>query len=110
MHIVIKIIVSVAIILTATALGRKFPAAAGLIAVMPLTGVLVLVWTYVENRGDAVVMQGFAKGALWGLLPSVLFFLTAFVCVKKNLHLPYILAASFAVWLGAAAIHQWLLK
>jgi uncharacterized membrane protein (GlpM family) len=63
-----------------------------------------------ENNGDPQTMQNFAKGALWGILPSILFFLVAFVCFKKHLSLPIVLIASFAVWLGAAIVHQWLLK
>jgi hypothetical protein len=43
MPFVLKIALSLAIILTATAVGRKWPALAGLVGVMPLTGALVLV-------------------------------------------------------------------
>jgi uncharacterized membrane protein (GlpM family) len=77
---------------------------------MPITGALVLVWMYLENKGDPIIMQDFTKGALWGILPSILFFLVAFFCFKKNLSLPVTLVSSFGVWLGAAFIHQWLLK
>lgn len=110
MQILIKAIISVAIILLATAIGKKLPSAAGLIGVMPLAGALVLVWMYLENKGDSKVMQEFAKGALWGILPSILFYLVAFVCFKKQLPLHLVLMASFSVWLGAAFVHQWLLK
>ena len=74
------------------------------------TGALVLVWVYLENKGDPEVMQRFAKGALWGIVPSILFFLVAFVCFKKHLPLPVVLASSFGVWLAAAIVHQWTLK
>ena len=110
MQILLKIVLSVAIILVATAIGKKLPSTAGLVGVMPLTGALVLVWIYQENKGDQEIMQDFTKGALWGILPSILFFLVAFFCFKKNLSLPVVLAASFGVWLGAAFIHQWILK
>jgi uncharacterized membrane protein (GlpM family) len=98
------------IILVATAIGKKLPSTAGLVGVMPLTGALVLVWMYLENKGDSEIMQDFTKGALWGILPSILFFLVAFFCFKKNFSLPVVLIASFGVWLGAAFIHQWILK
>jgi uncharacterized membrane protein (GlpM family) len=55
-------------------------------------------------------MLGFTRGALWGILPSLLFFAVAFVCFKREFSLPLVLGLSFAVWLGAAALHQWLLK
>lgn len=107
---IIKIILSVAIILGATAIGKKMPATAGLIAVMPLTGALVLVWLYIESKGDAQIMQQFSRAALWGILPSILFFIVAFICFKKQLTLPVTLISSFAAWLGAAFLHHWFLK
>jgi len=107
---VIKIVLSVAIILAATAVGRKLPSTAGLIGVMPLTGALVLVWVYLENNGNTEIMQDVTKGALWGILPSVFFFLMALLCFKKELPLPIVLLSSFGVWLAAACVHQWLLK
>jgi uncharacterized membrane protein (GlpM family) len=110
MQILVKVIISVAIILAATAIGKKLPSTAGLIGVMPLAGALVLVWMYVENKGDPNVMQEFTKGALWGILPSILFYLVAFVCFKKQLPLPIVLVSSFGVWVIAAFVHQWMLK
>ena len=110
MQILLKVVLSIAIILIATAIAKKFPSTAGLIGVMPLTGALVLVWVYVENKGNPEVMQGFAKGALWGILPSILFFLVALLCFKKQIPLPGVLAASFGIWLLAAIVHQWLLR
>ena len=110
MQILIKIFLSVIIILVATALGKRLPSTAGLIGVMPLTGALVLVWVYLENKGDPEIMQNFTKGALWGILPSILFFLVAFFCFKKHFSLPIVLVSSFGVWLIAASVHQWILK
>ncbi len=110
MQILIKAVLSVVIILAATAVARRLPATAGLIGVMPLAGALVLVWVYLDSGGDSRIMQSFTKGALWGILPSILFYLVAFFCFKKNCSLPVALLASFGAWLCAAAVHQWMLK
>ncbi len=110
MQLLVKIILSVAIILAATGIAKKFPSLAGLIAVMPLTGALVLIWVYLENSGNPQVMQAFAKGALWGIVPSILFFLVALLCFKKEVPLALMLAASCGIWLLAAFIHQWLTR
>ena len=110
MQILIKISITLAIIFGASALGKKLPSTAGLIAVMPLTGVLVMIWVYMENRGDPVVMQEFTRGALWGVLPSMIFFITAFFCFKRQFTLPFVLITSFLVWAAAALVHHWLLK
>jgi uncharacterized membrane protein (GlpM family) len=109
MRFVVKLLISVGIIIFCTQVGRKLPTLAGLIAVMPLTGAIVLVWLYVDNPGNFGLMTDYTKGALWGILPSILFFLVAFVCFRKQLPLWIVLCASFSVWVIAAAVHQWLL-
>lgn len=110
MQLFLKIALSLAIILTATAIGRKWPALAGLVGVMPLTGALVLVWMALDHGGDPRIMQQFTWGAFWGLLPTGLFFLVAYLCFRKGLPLPTVLVASFGAWLAAAFVHQWVMK
>ena len=110
MQLLLKIGLSLAIILAATAIGRKWPALAGLVGVMPLTGALVLVWMALDSGNDPRVMQQFTWGALWGLLPTMLFFLAAYLCFRKGLPLSLVLVASFGTWLAAAVVHQWALK
>jgi hypothetical protein len=87
MQVFIKVALSVVIILAATAIGKKLPTTAGLIGVMPLTGALVLVWMYLESNGDPNIMQQFTRGALWGILPSILFFIVALFCFTRQLSL-----------------------
>jgi uncharacterized membrane protein (GlpM family) len=110
MQIVIRAALSLVVILVATTIGKKVPSAAGLIGVMPLTGALVLVWTYLDADGNPKVMQEFTKGALWGTLPSILFFFVAFFCFKRNLPVSVALGVSFGVWLVGAFVHRWLLR
>jgi len=110
MRFAIKLLISVCVIAFCAGIGRKLPTLAGLIAVMPLTGLIVLVWLYLDNPGNFNLMTEYTKGALWGIVPSVLFFLVAFVCFHKRLSLPIVLCASFAVWLVSAFIHQLLLR
>src|SRR5512145_1521532 len=110
MQFLLKISFSLAIILAATAIGRKWPSLAGLVGVMPLTGALVLVWVALDSGSDPQLMQQFTRGALWGLLPTALFFLVAYLGFRRGLPLPLVLTASFGTWLVAALVHQWALK
>jgi len=77
---------------------------------MPLTGLIVLLWLYTDKPQDFALMAEYTKGALWGIVPSSLFFVVAFICFRKHLSLWIVLCASFGVWLVAAFIHQWLLN
>lgn len=106
----IKVFVSVCVITVCMLIGRKQPSLAGLIAVMPLTGCVVMVWLYRDKPADFECMISYTKGAVWGILPSVLFFATALLCFYKKMPFWIILCASFAVWLAGAVVHQLLLK
>jgi len=82
----------------------------GLIAVMPLTGLAALIWLYVGDPTNFKGMTDFTQAALWGIIPSILFFVVAFICFRKHMPLWKVLCASFSAWLIAAVIHQLLLK
>jgi uncharacterized membrane protein (GlpM family) len=109
-QILIKAVLSLIIIFSATGIAKKLPSAAGLIGVMLLAGALVLIWVYIESKGNSDTMQAFSRGALWGILPSVFFYLVALYCFKKGLSLPITLLSSFVAWGLAALVHQMILK
>ncbi|MBL7186453.1 MAG: DUF3147 family protein [Phycisphaerae bacterium] len=110
MRFAVKLLISVCVISLCAAIGRNRPTLAGLIGVMPLTGLIVLIWLYLDNPGNLNLMVDYSKGAVFGIVPSILFFLVAFVCFHKRLPLWIVLCAGSAVWLAAAFVHQWLLK
>ncbi|MFZ0033863.1 MAG: DUF3147 family protein [Sedimentisphaerales bacterium] len=110
MRFLIKLLVSVCVIVFCTQIGRKLPTLAGLIAVMPLASLIVLLWLYADDPGNFRLMSDYCRGALWGILPTILFFLVAFICFRKQLALWIVLCAGFAVWFIAALAHQWLLN
>ncbi|MHC4240569.1 MAG: DUF3147 family protein [Planctomycetota bacterium] len=87
MRFVVKLLISIAVIVFCTQIGRKLPTLAGLIAVMPLTGLVVLVWLYLDNPGNFGLVSDYCRGALWGIVPSILFFLVAFACFRRQLSL-----------------------
>jgi len=110
MQFFIKVLISIALIIFCTQIGRKFPSLSGLVATMPLTSLIVLVWLYTDNPGNYTLMTTFAKGALWGIISSILFFISVYICFTKHLPLAVVLSASFGVWLVGASVHQWLLR
>ena len=109
MRLLIKLLITISVITACSYIGKKIPSLAGLIAVMPLTGLLVLLWIYTDSSGDNNIMLKYTKGALWGIVPSILFFAAAFVCFKKNLPLPITLLISSGIWIISAFVHQWAL-
>jgi uncharacterized membrane protein (GlpM family) len=109
MQFLVKLSVSVGIIIGCVLIGRRMPTLAGLIATMPLTSLIVLLWLYSDNPGDMVLMKDYTRGVLWGIVPTILFFVVAYFCFRRQISFSYAMGASFAVWLVGAAVHQWLL-
>ena len=110
MQFALKLIISNLIILLCVWLGKKNPSLAGLIATMPLTSLIVLLWLYSENPADTGSLPGYVSGVFFGVIPTMLFFGAAWFCLKKGLQLPAALAVSFVLWVAAAIAHQLLLK
>lgn len=110
MNLLFKAALSLVVILGATAIGRRWPSLGGLLAVMPLTGLLVLLWLYLDSKGDPATMTGYAKGALYGLIPTVLFFAVVLLGFRRALPLPLVLLLGFTAWGLAAILHQWWLR
>ena len=110
MQFVIKLLISVAVIVLCGQVARWRPQLGGLISVMPLTGLLALLWVYSDSGGDTVKMVQYVQGALWGIVPAILFFIAAYLGFRYHLHLGWILGISFGVWIMGAAVHQWVLR
>jgi lipid-A-disaccharide synthase-like uncharacterized protein len=105
----LKLALSLAVILAAVQIGKWRPSLAGLIATMPLTGLLVFAWLYLDNPERPELLAGYAKGAVFGSLPSILFFLTAFIALQQGLSFWAAAGLGMAVWLAGAAVHQYFL-
>ena len=110
MEFFIRFLIGGLVIAICALVGKKAPSLAGLIAVMPLTTLLVMIFMHIDNPGASVQMVRYVKGVLWGILPTALFFFTALFCFHKQVPFWRVVAAAFAVWLAAAAVHQLLLK
>lgn len=110
MDFIVKLTIAVCVIIFCTQIGKQSPTLAGLIATMPLTGLIVLVWIRMDNPGRPDLIIDYTKGVVWGIIPTILFFLSVLLCLKKNLPFPAAIGAGFAVWLAGAFIHQWFLR
>ncbi len=110
MEFIVKILISVATIVVCTQIGRSFPSLSGLIATMPIVSVIILVWIYSDNPGNFELMEDFTKAAIWGIIPSLLFFVVAYISFMKHYPIGIVLCVSFGTWVVGAFVHQWLLR
>jgi len=106
----VKLALSNLIIVACVLVGRRYPTLGGLIATMPLTSLIVLVWLSSDNPGNTRLLDGYIRGVLWGILPTIGFFIAALLCVRKGIGLPVVLVVAGVVWSGGALLHQYLLR
>lgn len=106
----IKLVLSNLIIISCVLIGRRFPSLGGLIATMPLTSLIVLVWLATDNPGNSRLLGDYTRGVVWGILPTAAFFMATYFCLRKGAGLPAAMAVAGAVWSGGALLHQYLLR
>jgi uncharacterized membrane protein (GlpM family) len=110
MQFLIKLLITNAVIIFCVLVGKRFPSLGGLIATMPLTSLIVLIWLHSDNPGNYRLLTDYTAGVLWGIIPTILFFIAVYLCYRRQLPFSLILSVSFAVWLAGACVHQWLLN
>ncbi len=110
MQFFLKLLITNAVIILCVLIGRRFPSLGGLIATMPLTSLAVLAWLYSDNPGNYRLLTDYTSGVLWGIIPTILFFVVTYLCLRRQLPFPLAMAASFAIWAAGALVHQWLLS
>lgn len=106
----VKLGLSNLVIIACVLVGRRFPLLGGLIATMPLISLIVLVWLATDNPGDSALLTAYTRGALGGIVPTILFFGAVYLCLRKGIGLPVALTTGGGVWLGGALLHLWLLR
>ena len=104
----VKIIVSAFIIAGVSELAKRMPSLGGLIAAMPLTTLLALIWLYVDT-GNYELAHTFTRSVLFAIIPTIFFFITALYLFKRGASFITILFVSFVIFFIAAAVHQYFL-
>lgn len=104
----LKLGLTVAIILLASSLGKKYPIVSALLVVMPLTSLLVILWLYADNSGDIVVVDRFVRNAVMGIIPTIVFFLVMIFCLARKWSFGMSLATSLSVWAMGAFVYQYI--
>ncbi len=86
-QIVIKLIVSAVLIVAISELSKRTTTLGALLASLPLTSLLAMIWLYVDTRDTAKVAD-LAGGIFWLVLPSLALFLV----------LPALLRWGYSFW------------
>ena len=102
---VVKVGISALIIAGVSELAKRMPSLGGLIAAMPLTTLLALIWLYAET-GDYHLAQSFTRSVLFAIIPTVFFFIAALALFRRGVPFLTVLVISFVIYIFAALVHQ----
>lgn len=98
MYIVVKYLLSAAIVVGVSELAKRNPALGGLLASLPLTSYLAILWLYGET-GDTARIASLAQSIFWLVLPSLmLFVLLAWLLRGGMTFLPSLAIATAAMF------------
>lgn len=98
MQFAIKIIVSAFIVATVSELSKRNSFWAAILASLPLTSILAMLWLYRETH-DANRVSHLSMGIFWLVIPSLVLFLTLplFLKMGMSFYISLILAAALTV-------------
>ena len=83
----LKVIVSALVVAGASELGRRYSVAGALLASLPLTSVLAMIWLWRDGASSAQIAD-FSASILWLVLPSLLLFIVT----------PLLLRGGYGFW------------
>ena len=91
LYLIIKAALSGVLVAAISEVARRYPGWGGLLASLPLTSLLAMVWLY-RDSGDTERVAALAGSTFWFVLPSLPMFLV----------LPALLRSGMAFWLALA--------
>jgi hypothetical protein len=106
LYFVIKAAVSGLIVAIVSEIARRHPGWGGLVASLPLTSLLAMLWLW-RDSGDATRVADLASGTFWFILPSLPLFLMLPAMLRSGLGLWLSMAIAVAVTLALYALVFW---
>ena len=87
LYLIIKALISGALVAAISEVARRYPGWGGLLASLPLTSLLAMIWLY-RDSGDSERVAALAGSTFWFIMPSLPMFLV----------LPAMLRAGMGFW------------
>ncbi|MDR7855119.1 DUF3147 family protein [Tissierella sp.] len=84
MQFLIKTIVSALIIASISTVSKKLPTFGAIIASLPLTSILAMIWLYEDTKDVNKVIE-LSTAIFWIVIPSLIFFIAVPILLKKNI-------------------------
>jgi hypothetical protein len=83
LYLVIKAALSGLIVAAVSEIARRYPGWGGLVASLPLTSLLAMIWLY-RDSGDAERVADLSLSTLWFFAPSIPLFFAMPILIRTN--------------------------
>lgn len=87
---ILKLIISAGVIVVASEVAKKYPAAGGIIISLPLTSILAIIWLYAGTKDVQKVIDT-SHTVFWMVIPSLALFIMLPVVMKRMNFYPALL-------------------
>jgi hypothetical protein len=96
---IIKVIITSVLIVAISELSKRSSLLGALLASLPLTSVLAMLWLYIDTKEVGKVAD-LAASIFWLVIPSLVFFISLPVLLKKGLHFYLSMGLSISMTAG----------
>jgi hypothetical protein len=93
-YLIVKAALSGVIVAAVSEIARRYPGWGGLVASLPLTSLLAMLWLWRDSGGDSERVAALAGSTFWFILPSLPLFIA----------LPWLLRSGVGFWLGMVIV------
>ncbi len=93
----LKAIITAFVVVLLSELAKRFSVISGILAAMPLTTLLVLLWVYVDTKDRNLILR-FSEAVLYALVPTAVFFLVFIFLMKRDYSFLSSLLIAFLGW------------
>lgn len=84
LYIIIKLLITSILIVTISEVARRYSVFASILASLPLTSLLAIIWLYLDTKNAEKVSE-LTWGILWMVIPSLSFFIILPLLLKTKL-------------------------
>jgi uncharacterized membrane protein (GlpM family) len=109
MRFLIKILISALIIAAVSELARKSPGIGAILAALPMTSILTMLWLY-SDTGDTGKVAALSVSIFWAVLPSFIFLLSLPLFLRNGYRFPVAMGLSCSLMIVGYGGYVWILR
>lgn len=109
MQYLIKIIVTAILIIAISELGKRFTFVGAILASLPLTSILAIIWLYNDTHDTQKIID-LSTSIFWAVLPSLIFFLVLPLFLRHGVHFTASLIYSIMIMFVCYSFYVFILQ